>query len=129
MGEFNFEIYDGKTFEDLCRDVVNRSSAKRDGIDILISDIRTQIKDKNDILTFMPRIKELLEVGIKNDEQLVKLMAVIQRIQSTQIEANGGDTPGLTDEEKEQLMQARIKELEEMNNIKKEIDNIIPLAK
>lgn len=114
---FNFDIYDGKSFQDLCREVIDRSQNKKDQIDTLISDIRSQIKQPNDVQVYMPRIKELLEVGIKNDEQIIKLASVIQRIQSAQIEASGGESGGLTEEEKEQLLQARINELEALKNV------------
>lgn len=122
MANLDFEVFDGKSFKDLCQDVVTRSQSKKDQLDTLISDIRNQIKQPNDIQVFMPRIKELLEVGVKNDEQLIKLCAVVQRLQSTQIEATGGDTIGLTDEDKEQLMNAQMREIDTMKDIKKEVD-------
>ena len=88
----------------------------------MISDIRSLIKQPNDVQVFMPRIKELLEVGVKNDEQLIKLGAVVQRLYSTQIETTGGDVVGLSEEDKEQLLQARIREIDNLKNIKKEIE-------
>lgn len=127
MANFDFEIFDGKSFQDLCRDVVSRSQSKKDQLDTLISDIRNQIKQPNDIQVFMPRIKELLEVGVKNDEQLIKLAAVVQRIQSSQIEASGGESNGLSDEEKEQLMNAKMRDLEKLTEIKKEVET--PISK
>ena len=122
MANLDFEVYDGKSFKDLCKDIVDRSQSKKDQIDTLISDLRPFIKQPNDAQAFMPRIKELLEVGVKNDEQLVKLVAVFQRLQSTQLEVTGGDSAGLSEEEKEQLMQAKIRELEALKDIKKEVD-------
>ena len=71
MANVNFEIYDGKTFKDLCKEVVLRSQSKKDQLDTLISDIRSQITQPNDLQVFIPRIKELLEIGVKNDEQLI----------------------------------------------------------
>lgn len=118
MADLDIEIYGGKTFKDLCRDIVERSQTKKDQLDILIGDIRTQIKQPNDINSFMPRIKELLEVSVKNDEQLVKLAAVVQRIASTQIEVSGGEGAGLTEEEKAQLL----KNVEAIKGIKKQTD-------
>ncbi len=123
---FDFEVYDGKSFKDLCKEVVDRSRSKKDQLDTLMTEVRGHIKDANTVLTFMPRIKELLEVGIKNDEQIVKLCAVIQRIQAAQIEATGGDNTGLTEAEKEQLMQAQLRELEALKDIKKETESPIP---
>jgi hypothetical protein len=120
----DFEIFDGKTFKDLCRDVVTRSVSKKDQLDTLIGDLRTLIKGPNDVGQFMPRIKELLEVGVKNDEQLVKLAAVVQRIASAQIEATGGEGAGLTESEKEKLLQNHLDAVEALKVIKKETDEI-----
>lgn len=118
MADLDFEVYGGKTFKDLCKDVVERSMNKKDQIDIMISDLRSLIKQPNDVQVFIPRIKELLEVGVKNDEQLIKLAAVVQRIASTQIEVSGGEGAGLTEEEKAQLL----KNVESLKNIKKTVD-------
>jgi hypothetical protein len=124
--DMDFEVYGGKTFKDLCREVVERSQSKKDQLDTLIGDLRTLIKGPNDIGQFMPRIKELLEVGVKNDEQLIKLAAVVQRIASAQIEATGGEGAGLTEAEKEKLMQNHLDAVETLKVIKKETDEIIP---
>jgi hypothetical protein len=125
MPNLNFNVCDGKTFEQLCKEILDRSENKKNQLDILFSDVRGHIKNINDAQIFLPRIKELLDTGIKNDEQLIKLAAVLQRLQSTQLESSGGmDGTGLSDEEKEQLMQtvasAKIAE------IKKDMDSLIP---
>lgn len=123
MANLDFEVCDGKSFRDLCKEVIDRSSSKKDQLDTLISDVRTLIKNANDAQVFLPRIKEFLDVGIKNDEQIVKLAAVVQRLQSTQIETTGGDGGGLSDEEKEELIKNAAKD--KITEIKKEIDTSI----
>ena len=125
MPNLDFDVYDGKTFRDLCKEVVERSQNKKDQLDTLFTEIRGMIKGANEAQIFLPRLKEFLDVGIKNDEQLVKLAAVVQRLQSTQLEASGGDTAGLSDEEKEQLIQTI--EKEKIKEIKQEIDTPIVL--
>ena len=105
MDNFDMEICDGKTFRDLCRDILDRSTAKKNQMDMLYSDMRTHIKDAPSALNFVPILKSVIDTGIKNDDQLVKLAAVIQRLQSTQIEATGGNGIGLSEEEKRQLIQ------------------------
>jgi len=123
----DFEVCDGHTFRDLCGEIVARSTSKKDQIDTLIGDMRTLITGPNDVGQFMPRIKELLEVGVKNDEQLIKLAAVVQRIQSTQIEVSGGDGSGLTQEEKEALLKNHLADAENtLKDIKKDVDIPIP---
>lgn len=104
MSELNFDVYDGKSFQDLCKDVVSRSDEKKNVIDILISDLRSKIKTINDAQIVVPLIATYLGIGVKNDEQLTKLLAVLQRIQTAQIDSSGGQGLGLSEEEKEQLM-------------------------
>jgi hypothetical protein len=123
MANLDFEVCEGKTFRDLCKEVVDRSQSKRDQLDTLISDVRSLIKNANDAQVFLPRIKEFLDVGIKNDEQIVKIAAVAQRLHSTQIEVTGGDTIGLSEEEKEELIKNAAKD--KIIEIKKEVDATI----
>lgn len=106
----DFEVSNGISFKDLCGEIIKRCASKRDQLDTLVSSIRDQIKDKNDIQSFMPRIKELIEVGVKNDELIVKLAAVVEKLQSYKTDSEDGI--GLSNDEKEQLMQARIDDLE-----------------
>jgi hypothetical protein len=126
MADLDFEVFGGKTFKDLCKDVVERSMAKKDQIDIMISDLRSLIKQPNDVQVFIPRIKELLEVGVKNDEQLIKLAAVVQRIASSQIEVSGGEGAGLTEAEKEQLRKNQMAVIDTLKSIKTETDQPVP---
>ena len=52
-----------------------------------------------------------MEIGVKNDDQLVKVATIIQRIFQNQDSAT--DSFGISDEEREQL-------LKEINNIKED---------
>ena len=123
----NFEIYPGKTFDELCREIVDRSESKKNQLDTIIGDLRTLITGPNDVPMLIPRIKELLEVGVKNDEQLIKLAAVIQRIQSSQIEATGGEDGGLSEEEKDKLLEQHLADVQKnLVAIKQETEIPIP---
>jgi hypothetical protein len=99
------EIYGGKKMSDLFKDIVTNSENKRNQIDILLSDLRVMIKTPENAVMIVPLIKEYLDVGVRNDEQLVKLAAIVQRMVSN---ATGPDGEGgslmLTEEEKKQLM-------------------------
>lgn len=118
----DFEVAEGKTFRDLCGEVIRRSTSKKDQLDILFSDVRGHIKNVNDAAVFLPRLKELLEVGIKNDEQIIKLTAILQKLQSTQLETSGGDDGLLSDEEKKQLIENAVKE--QVKDIKTTVDTL-----
>ena len=121
----DFEVADGRTFRDLCGEVIQRTTSKKDQVDTLLAEMRGYIKNINDAAVFLPRIKEFLEVGIKNDDQLVKLVGILQKLQSTQLEASGGEDGLLSDAEKEELLQNALKG--QIAEVKKAVDvNDIP---
>ena len=107
METYEFEIYKGKSFASLCKDIINNSEQKKDQLDILITDLKDMIKTVNDAVTIVPLLKEYFDVSVRNDEQLIKLAAIVQRLMSGKVgpEGEGGGTI-LTEEEKKQLMSA-----------------------
>lgn len=101
----NFEIYKGRTFAGLCKDIVKNSESKKDQIDILISELRSLIKTVNDAIIIVPLIKEYYDVGVKNDEQLVKLAAIVQKLIVKGEMSGEGNNMILTEDERKQLME------------------------
>ena len=97
------EIFKGKTFQDLTKDIYENSQKKKLQIDLLIQEIHGFIQTIDDVVMVAPIIKEYMDVSIKNDEHLVKLAGVLQRIIS---KSNSGDEESmlLSDSEKEELM-------------------------
>ena len=77
-----FELFDGTSFSDLMRDVYHNSKKKSRQIDSLIQELRPMIKNVGDATVMVPLIKDYLEVSVKNDDALVKLAAIVQRIVS-----------------------------------------------
>jgi len=97
------EIFEGKTFQDLTRDIYENTLNRKKQIDLLVSEIHGFITTIDDVIMVAPIIKEYMEVSVKNDEHLVKLAGVLQRIFS---KSNGADDESmlLSDNEKEELM-------------------------
>ena len=97
------EIFEGKTFQDLTKDIYENSQKKKLQIDLLIQEIHGFITTIDDVVMVAPIIKEYMDVSIKNDEHLVKLAGVLQRIIS---KSSGADDESmlLSDAEKEELM-------------------------
>ena len=97
------EIFKGKTFQDLTRDIYENSQKKKLQIDLLIQEIHGFITTIDDVVMVAPIIKEYMDVSIKNDEHLVKLAGVLQRIIS---KSSGVDDESmlLSESEKEELM-------------------------
>jgi len=97
------EIFEGKTFQDLTKDIYENSQKKKLQIDLLIQEIHGFITTIDDVVMVAPIIKEYMDASIKNDEHLVKLAGVLQRIIS---KSSGADDESmlLSDAEKEELM-------------------------
>ena len=110
----DLEIFSNKKFSDLLKDIYDNSKKKDRQINLLISELKPLIKNTNDASMVVPMIKEYLEVGVKNDEHLVKLAAIVQRIVSNS--SNNSDESGfITEEEKEQLLK-QLSELEQTSS-------------
>ena len=119
--DLDFELYKGKKYSSLLKDVVVNSEQKKDQIDILVSDLRSMIKTANDAIVVVPLIKDYLDVSVRNDEQLVKLAAVVQRIISSQSQGDDGNMGMLlSEDERKQLMG-------EVEKITKEINTPIEI--
>jgi len=101
----DYEIFKGKTFGQLCKNIVENAEEKKSQLDILTTDLREMIKTINDAVTLVPLLKEYIDSGIRNDEQLIKLAAIVQRLINGKIGPDGeAGTMVLTEEEKKQLM-------------------------
>ena len=97
------EIFEGKTFQDLTHDIYKNTSDRKKQIDLLISEIHGFITTIDDVIMVAPIIKEYMDVSIKNDEHLVKLAGVLQRIISKSSGTND-ETMLLSESEKDELM-------------------------
>lgn len=103
--EFDYELFKNKTFKSLCEDIYKNQSHRKDQIEVLLADLRPMIKTGNDALQIVPLIKQYLDCGISNDEHLIKLAQIIQRIMAAQSQSEANGTSfGLSEEEKKELM-------------------------
>lgn len=113
---FDQELFGNKKFSDLLKDIYDNQKKKDRQINLLIADLKPMLNNISDAAILVPAIKDFMEVGVKNDEHLVKLAAVIQRA----ISNKGDETSSfLTDEEKEALLKGieEIKEEQEEEKI------------
>ena len=99
----DIKIFGDKNFSDLSQEIYENNKLKKTQIDLLIQEVHGYIQGIEDIAIVGPIIKELMDVGIKNDDNLVKLATLYQRIMSKQT-VDESDVGLLTEEEKEQLM-------------------------
>ena len=97
------EIFEGKTYQDLTKDIYENTTKRKTQIDLLISEIHGFITTIDDVVLVAPIIKEYMDTAVRNDEHLVKLAGVLQRIISKS-QGESDESMLLSDEEKADLM-------------------------
>jgi hypothetical protein len=85
------EIFSGKTLSDLFGEIYDNSKETKGQVKSLIGELKPLIENIGDATLIVPMIKEYMEIGVKNDEHLIKLATVIQRIETAQAK---GDSNG-----------------------------------
>ena len=121
-----YELFNGTNFSDLMRDIYHNSKKKSRQIDGLIKELQPMIGNVGDATVIVPMIKDYLEVSVKNDDALVKLAAVVQRLVTATSKDDDGNEFGLSEEERKRLLEEaeeEIKVIKESN--KEEILNLI----
>jgi len=115
------ELFKGKSFADLMGDIYNNSKKKDKQIKLLIAELEPLVKDINDATIIVPLIKEYMEISVKNDDQIVKLAAIVQRmLKDVSSGKSNEDTFGLSDEEKKQLLETQTQLDEKIDSLKNE---------
>ncbi len=102
MGQFDSIIFGKKKFSDILEEIYNNQRKKETQVASLISELKPLVQDIGDATLLIPLIKEYLEIGVRNDEQLIKMATIVQRVLQTQ--SNGNDSLTISDAEKEQLL-------------------------
>ena len=102
----NYEIFEGKSLSDLFKDIYENTKTNKEQLEVLMKEVVGFIKDGDTAVQIIPMLKEYLEINVKNDDQLVKVAAIVQRIIAAESKGGSEDEFGLSDKEKEQLMGA-----------------------
>lgn len=102
----NTPIFDNISFSDIAKEIYTKKKEKDTQIQGLIQELKPLIKNISDAAMLVPLLKEYMEIAVKNDEVLVKLAGIVQKlIISDSGDSNSGGEFGLTDAEKKQLLQ------------------------
>jgi hypothetical protein len=103
MSQLDSIVFGKKKFSDIIKEIYDNQNEKKRQVSALISELKPLISDIGDATLVVPLIKEYMEIGVKNDEQLIKMATIVQR--ALQTETAEGDF-SISDEEKEQLLAA-----------------------
>lgn len=85
------EIFNGKKLSDLFEEIYTNSRETKSQVKGLIGELKPLIENIGDATLLVPMIKEYMEIGVKNDEHLIKLATVIQRLEAIQSKGGDGD--------------------------------------
>tara|TARA_Y100000996_G_C22505351_1_gene636138 strand:- start:80 stop:472 length:393 start_codon:yes stop_codon:yes gene_type:complete len=101
----DYEIFKGKSLASLFQDIYENQNYNRKQLDVLTKNITAMIKDGDTAVQIIPMIKEYLEINVRNDELLVKLASIVQKIISAEGKGESESEFGLSENEKEQILQ------------------------
>ena len=122
----DYEIFEGKSLSALFKDIYDNTKHNRKQLDVLTRELVQFIKDGDTAIQIVPMIKEYLEINVKNDDQLVKMAGIVQRLISAENRGGAEDEYGLSEEEKQQLLsgiETTIKDIQiESDKIHKKIE-------
>ena len=102
----DYELFEGKNLSSLFKDIYDNSTHNKKQLEILVKELAGFITDGNMAIQLIPMIKEYLEINVKNDEQLVKLAAIVQRIIAAESKGGSESEFGLSEKEKDQLLRS-----------------------
>jgi predicted thioredoxin/glutaredoxin len=130
----NPEVFTGKTFQDILKDIYDTTVQRRTEVEALMKTLVNLIQNSaQNAAIVAPLLKDLLEVSVKNDEHIVKIATLTQRIISSEVQAGGvRDTELLSEEEKNKLLKeaeqdaikelhAAVAETESLTSLKKKV--------
>ena len=103
MDSLNQIIFDDKSFGDLLKEIHGNQKKKAKQLASLIAELRPLVQSLGDATVVVPLIKEYMEISVKNDDQLIKMAAIVQRLSTAS--ASNGDGGLLTEDEMAQLQE------------------------
>lgn len=107
----DYELFKGKNLSSLFEDIYNNQTNKKQQISIVIKEMRDMVRHAGDLAVVGPIIRDLIDTSVKNDETLIKLATIAQRLVISE-QKNEGEEGFLTAAEREKLL-SEIDEIEE----------------
>mgnify|MGYP003109424920 CR=1 FL=1 len=101
MSKLDNLVFGTKKFSDILSEIYDNQKTKSKQISGLISELKPLINDIGDATLIVPLIKEYMDIGVRNDEQLIKMATIVQRALNN---STSEDALGITEEEKSELM-------------------------
>ncbi len=101
MSQLDKIVFGNKTFSNVLEEIYNNQKKKEKQVSTLVNELKEMIEDIGDATLLVPLIKEYLEIGVKNDDLLIKMAALAQRALAAE---SVGESLTISEEEKQQLL-------------------------
>ena len=101
--DMDFPLFKGKTFSGILQDIYENQQAKKKNISALIEEMRKLVTSARDVVTVGPIIAQLIDSSISNDDSLIKIATIAQRLVMANTKS-AGDEGWLSEDDKKQLL-------------------------
>jgi hypothetical protein len=122
----DFELFPGKNLSGLFQDIYQNQVNKKQKISSMIDEFKKMVRHAGDVAVMGPLINDLIDSSLKNDDHLIKLATIAQRIVAAEAKSEG-EAGFLSAEERAQLL-AEIEEVHEevkrMDDIENEVEEL-----
>lgn len=104
--DYNKEVFKGKTIAKLMEEAYKDKKDKQEKLNGLIFQLKEMIQDSGDAVMMVPLIKEYMDLSIKNDDVLLKLLGIIQKIEAAAARATEGGDGVISDRDRQLLFES-----------------------
>jgi len=122
--DINSELYDGKSLADIFSEIHKNTDSKRTQTNSFIMKMVQLIRTPEDAAVIGPIVQGFLEVNVKNDEHLVRVAQIAQRIVSVGVKSNASLDGLLSEEEKNALLGDIQVEIQGLQEDVKDLDDV-----
>lgn len=100
--DLSTKLFGNTTFSDILEEIHKNCKKKEKAIREIIDHVKGTITSPQEATLVVPLLAEFLEIGVKNDDLLIKMAGIAQRAIMTAA-ASGKDDYQLTEAEKEEI--------------------------
>lgn len=104
--DYNKEIFKGKTIAKLMEEAYKDKNEKSSQLRAMINQLKDLITDGGDAVMMVPLIKEYMDLLIKNDDVIIKMLGIIQKIESASARAQEESGGVMSDRDRQLLFES-----------------------
>lgn len=120
-------LFGDKSLSDLFKQIHKHNKDTDKQINELIEAMKPMINNAGSVVMIMPTVKDLIDVNVKNNEQLIKIASIAQRAAASNNNSDNGFLPDIDEiqhllDEQNAIKEEGAKLLEQTTTIQKQIE-------